>query len=218
MQTFVRWSGYALIAAGLLTLAVLAHPDIFAEGFAGPSLTWFWSVGHTAGLLLVALSLLGLAGLAALHGPRLGRLGALGLVLAVVGLVASAGLLAVEALAFPVLARAAPALLDIDGPLAGDATFRAVGAVALLWFVGEALVGVAVEHAGVLVRGTGWLLTVGALCFAAFEGPFVPVFGALSVVVFALAQGWLGAGVVRAAGQTDGTLSTSRSRRSAEMR
>jgi hypothetical protein len=169
VQTFVRWSGYALIAAGLLTLAVLAHPDIFAEGFAGPSLTWFWSVGHTAGLLLVALSLLGLAGLAALHGPRLGRLGALGLVLAVVGLVASAGLLAVE-------------------------------------------------HAGVLVRGTGWLLTVGALCFAAFEGPFVPVFGALSVVVFALAQGWLGAGVVRAAGQTDGTLWTSRSRRSAEMR
>jgi hypothetical protein len=221
VQTFVRWSGYALVAAGLLTLPVLAHPDIFDEGFAGPSLTWFWSVGHAAGLMLVALSLLGLAGLAALHGPRLGRLGALGLVLAVAGLVASAGLLAVEAFAFPVLARAAPALLDIDGPLAGTLGFRAVGAVALLWFVGEALVGVAVEHAGVLTRGTGWLLSAGALCFAAFEGPFVPVLGALSVVVFAVAQGWLGAALVRAAGQRAGTVSppsSSRSRRSAEMR
>jgi hypothetical protein len=193
----VRWSGYALVAAGLLTLPVLGHPDIFAEGFADASLSWFWAAGHAAGMALAPLTVVGLAGLAVRHGPRLGRLGVVGLVLTLVGLVATAGLLAVEAFAFPVLARADPALLDLDGPLAGDPVFRAVGGLALLWFIGEALVGVAVERAGVLPRGTGWLLAVGALCFAAFEGPFLPVVGPLSVLLFAGAQMWLGWALVR---------------------
>lgn len=192
MDTSVRWSGLCLVASGLLTVPVVAHPNIFRKGFAEASQSWFWTPGHTAGLAVAALSLLGLAGVSTRFGARLGRLGAVGLVLAVVGLVATAGLVAVEAFAFPLLARTDPALLDLDGPLVGSAVFRAVGGLALLWLVGEALVGVALERARVMHRGGGALLAGGALSFAAFEGPFVPVLGLLSVVLFAAAQIWFG--------------------------
>jgi hypothetical protein len=192
VDTFIRWSGLGLVASGALTLPVVWHPDIFDTGFATASRGAFWGPGHAAGLLVVILFLLALAGWGAAHGRRVGPLGAVGAVLTVVGLVATAGLASVEAFVFPVLARESPALLDLDGPLLGSAAVRAVGGLALLWFVGLACVGIASERAGVLPRGRGWLLAAGAVSFAAFEGPFVPVLGPLSVVLFAAAQAWFG--------------------------
>jgi hypothetical protein len=226
VDTFVRWSGIGLIVSGLLILPVLGHPDIFDTGFVAASLGPFWAPGHAAGLLVAVLSLLGLAGLAARHGTRLGRLGAAGMVLTVVGLVVTAALSALEAFAFPVLAREAPALLDIDGPLLGSATIRAVGGLALLWLVGLALLGAAIERAGVLPRGSGALLAVAAVAFAAFEGPFVPVLGQLSVVLFAAAYAWVGWALAgdrtgredQAEGSSGGRWSASRSRSRAEIR
>jgi hypothetical protein len=192
VETFIRWSGLGLVASGVLTLPVLWHPDIFDTGFAQAARAPFWGPGHAAGLLIVALTLLALAGWGARLGPRVGRLGVVGAVLAVAGLVVTAGLSAVEAFVFPVLAREDPALLALDGPLLGSTAIRAVGGLALLWFVGLALVGVASERAGVLPRGPGWALAAGAVAFAAFEGPFVPVLGPLSVILFAAAQAWFG--------------------------
>ncbi|TFV83382.1 hypothetical protein [Blastococcus sp. CT_GayMR16] len=198
MDTFIRWSGYGLVASGLLTLPVAWHPDVFDIGFAEAARGSFWGAGHAAGLLVAVLSLLALAAWAALHGPRMGRLGAVGAVLTVVGLVVTAALATVESLAFPVLAEEDPALLEIDGPLLGSVAFRAVAGLALLWFIGLACVGVATERAGVLPRGAGWLLAIGAVSFAAFEGPFVPVLGQASVVGFAVAQAWFGLALVSA--------------------
>jgi hypothetical protein len=225
VQTYVRWSGAGLVLAGLLILPVVGHPDIFETGFADASRGPFWAPGHAAGLVVAVLSLLGLAGLAARHGTRLGRLGAAGMILTVVGLVVTASLAALEAFAFPVLAREAPALLDIDGPLLGSATVRAVGGLALLWFVGLALVGLAVERAGVLPRGAGALLAGAAVAFAAFEGPFVPVLGPLSVLLFAVAHAWVGwalftdrSPVGGQAGGAPGDRPASRSRSRAEIR
>jgi hypothetical protein len=192
VDTFVRWSGLGLVASGVLTLPVVWHPDIFDTGFAAAARGDFWGPGHAAGLAVVVLTLLALAGWGAVHGRRAGRLGAVGAVLAVVGLVATAGLASVEAFVMPVLAREEPALLDLDGPLLGSAAVRAVGGLALLWLVGLACVGVATERAGVLPRGPGWLLAAGAVSIAAFEGPFVPVLGQLSVVAFAAGQAWFG--------------------------
>jgi hypothetical protein len=97
-----------------------------------------------------------------------------------------------EAFTFPALARAKPALLDFDGPIAGTPAFWVLGGLAGLWFLGEAVLGVAVARAGVLPRAPALLLVAGALGFAAFEGPFVPVLGQVAVVVFAVAQIWLG--------------------------
>ena len=226
MDTFVRWSGAGLVLAGVLVLPVVGHPDIFETGFVEASRGAFWAPGHAAGLLVAVLSLLGLAGLAARHGERLGRLGAVGAVLTVAGLVMTASLAALEAFAFPVLAEEAPALLDLDGPLLGSVTVRAAGGLALLWLVGLAVVGVAVERAGVLPRGAGALLAVAAVAFAAFEGPFVPVLGPLSVLLFAAAHGWVGWALFRdrrspegqAGGSPGSRSSASRSRSSAEIR
>jgi hypothetical protein len=220
VDAFVRWSGRGLVLSGLFTLPVAWHPNIFDTGFVTPSLEPVWGAGHATGLLVVVLTLLALAGTAARLGDRTGRLGAVGMVLAVVGLVVTAALAALEAFAFPVLAREAPELLDLDGPLLGSATIRAVGGVALLWFVGLALVGLVAERSGAFPRGAGALLAVGAVAFAAFEGPFVPVLGPLSVLLFAVGQAWFGlalAGAVRGP-QPAERFSSSRSRRRAEIR
>jgi hypothetical protein len=64
-------------------------------------------------------------------------------------------------------------------------------------------------------------LAGGALGFAAFEGPFVPVLGQLAVVLLAGAQIWLGVVLVRS-GQSvpedSRSSGSSRSRSSAEIR
>ena len=220
MATFVRWSGLGLVLAGLLTLPVLWHPDIFDTGFVTPSLEPLWTAGHAAGLLIVVLTLFALAGTATRLGARLGRLGAVGILLAVAGLVATAALAALEAFTFPVLAREAPELLDIDGPLLGSPAIRVLGVVALLWFLGLGLVGLATERSGGFPRGAGALLAAGAVAFAAFEGPFLPVLGPLSVLLFTAAQVWFGLALARSGhgAQPAERLASSRSRSRAEIR
>jgi hypothetical protein len=227
MDAVGRWTGGCWIAAGVLVLAELAHPDALSIGFAASSLETLWPAVHVAWTLTTILTLFGLAGLLAWSGAALGRLGVVGAVLAVPGLVVAAGLFLTEAFVFPVLAEEDPALLDLDGVFLGSPAVRLTAGVAGLWFVGLVLVGLAVERAAVLSRGTGMLLAVATALFAAFEGPFLPVVGDVSVVVFSSAQIWLGWALVRQAGQTEGTAlpsspparrSGSRSRRSAEMR
>ena len=84
-------------------------------GFAASSRQTLWPAIHVAWVLAAILTLFGLAGLVARHGAALGRLGVAGAVLAVPGLVVTAGLFLTEAFVFPVLARQDPALLDLDG-------------------------------------------------------------------------------------------------------
>jgi hypothetical protein len=225
METVARWAGGCWIAAGLLVLAELAHPDALSIGFAASSLQTLWPAVHVAWTLSTIMTLFGLTGLLARHGAALGRLGIVGAMLALPGLVVAAGLFLTEAYAFPVLAEENPALLDVDGVLLGSPAFRLTAGVVGLWFVGLVLVGLAIERGHVLPRGTGMLLAVSLALFAALEGPFLPVAGHLSVVVFSGAQIWLGWALLREAGQSGGAAlspssprSGSRSRSSAEMR
>jgi hypothetical protein len=221
MDAFVRWAGRCWIAAGVLLLAELAHPDALGIGFAASSRQALWPAVHVAWVLAAVLTLFGLAGLMARHGAALGRLGAAGAVLAVVGLVVAAGLFLTEAFVFPVLARENPALLDLDGVFLGSAALRLTGGFAGLWFLGLVLIGVAVERARVLPRFAGMLLAVATVLFGALEGPFLPVAGDLAVVGFSAAQIWLGALLVRegqAGGSSAERSSASRSRSSAEIR
>jgi len=193
-----RWPGLCLIGAGALTLPTVTHPDILEVGLADASLTSWWTAVHAAGLVVVVLFLAGVAGLALLHRGRWGRLGTVAVPVTAVGLVATAALSGIEAFAFPAVARAEPGLLEFDGPIAGTAGFWILGGLAALWLLGSALLGVAVARAGVLPRAPALLLAAGALGFAAFEGPFVPVLGPLAVVVFAAGQVWLGAALAGA--------------------
>jgi hypothetical protein len=219
VTTSVRWAGVCLILAGLLTLPVVTHPNILDIGLAEAALTLLWTAVHASGLAVVMLSLAGVAGLALLHGTTWGRLGTVAVVLTLVGLVATAGLSAIEAFAFPAVARNDPGLLDFDGPIAGTAAFWILGGLASLWLLGEALLGISIARAGVLSRAPAVALTVGALSFAAFEGPFVPVLGQVSVVLFALGQMWLGVELVRARQSVSGASpAPPGSRSNAEMR
>jgi hypothetical protein len=221
MDTFVRWGGRCWVAAGVLLLAELAHPDALGIGFAASSRQPLWPALHVAWVLAAVLTLFGLAGLMARYGAALGRLGVAGAVLSVPGLVVAAGLFLTEAFVFPVLARENPALLDLDGVLLGSPALRLAGGLAGLWFLGLVLIGVAVERARVLPRSTGMLLAVATVLFAALEGPFLPVAGDLAVGAFSAAQIWLGVTLLRE-GQADGSSGerswASRSRSRAEMR
>ena len=221
MDTFVRWSGRCWVVAGVLLLAELAHPDALGIGFAASSRQTLWPALHVAWVLAAVLTLFGLAGLMAQYGAALGRLGIAGAVLTVPGLVVAAGLFLTEAFVFPVLARQDPALLDLDGEFLGSPALRLAGGLAGLWFVGLVLLGVAVERARVLPRGTGMLLAVATVLFGALEGPFLPVAGDLAVVVFSASQIWLGVLLVRG-GQSGGVAgrppTPSRSWSSAEIR
>ncbi len=192
MDTFVRWSGRCWMAAGVLLLAELAHPDALGIGFAASSRQPLWQAIHVAWVLAAVLTLFGLAGLMARYGAVLGRLGIAGAVLAVLGLMVAAGLFLTEAFVFPVLARDNPTLLDLDGAFLGSPALRLAGGLAGLWFVGLVLVGVAVERARVLPRRTGMLLAVATVLFGALEGPFLPVAGKVAVVIFAAAHIRLG--------------------------
>jgi hypothetical protein len=204
MTALVRWSGGCWVAAGVLILSELAHPDILETGFASSSRGALWPAVHLAWVLVALLTLFGLAGVAARYGTALGRIGAAGLVLAVIGLVAAAGLFLAEALIFPVLARHDPALLGFSGALGGSPAFWAAGGLSGLWFVGLVLVGVAVERAQLLPGRAGLLLAVATAVFAVFEGPFVPVLGKVSVVFLAVALVRFGISLVVAATDREG--------------
>jgi hypothetical protein len=221
MDTGGRWAGLCLVGSGVLTLPTVTHPDILEIGLAEASTSPFWTPLHVTGLVVVVLSLGAVAGLALVHRGRWGRLGVVGVAMTVVGLVATAGVTAVEAIVFPVLARTEPALLDFDGPIAGAPAFWVVAGTAVLWFLGEAVVGVATARAGVLPRAPALLLAAAALGFAAFEGPFVPVLGQVAVVAFAAAQIWLGSALLgggQSVPKDSRSSGSSRSRSSAEMR
>lgn len=198
MTALVRWSGGCWVAAGVLTLPELAHPDVFETGFAAGSRGTLWPAVHVAWVLVALLTLFGLAGVAARYGTALGRLGAAGLVLSVIGLVVAAGLFLSEALIFPVLAREDPALLGFSGALGGSQALWAAGGLAGLWFVGLALLGVAVDRAHLLPGRAGMLLAAATALFAVAEGPFVPVLGKVSVLVLAGALVWFGVAFLQA--------------------
>lgn len=196
---WVPWSGAALMVAGVLVLPVVAHPDIFADGFAAGAATPQWVPIHAVGVVAMIFSLLALPGLYAVHSGRFGRLGATGVAMAVVGLVVTAGVSYAEAFVFPVLAARDPGLLALDGPLLTSTPLRAASGAALGWFVGYFLIGLATLRAGVLPRGASLAFTVGPLAFAGFEGFFVPVLDVLATLLFVAGHVWLGH-AVRAVG------------------
>lgn len=153
---------------------------------------WTWTLLHAVAVAAVMLGLCGAVGLVAAHSGRLGRLGQVGLIVEVVGVVMTAALAANEAIVFPVLADRAPTLLAIDGPLLRSPLFIGAGVLALGWPLGLALLGLAAARPRVFDRPPGILLAVSGPLFLGLEGPFVPIAGALSAVLFGGAQMWWG--------------------------
>jgi hypothetical protein len=191
-QRIDRWSGGCLAAAGALLLLNVAHPNVFDTTFAQAALdTPLWVAIHAGLLVAVTLSLAALIGLYARRAGELGRLGAVGFAMALVGMVVAACAFYWEAFLLPPIARQDPGLFAWAGPVVTDWGVRS-GALAGLWFVGLALVVIALWRAGVLPRAVAVTFPASAVAFALMAGPFVPVLDVLATLAFAASYAWLG--------------------------
>ena len=129
-----RWSGGCWVAAGLLLLIGVFHPDVSETTFADAALnTSLWVAMHAAAVVAVIFTLVGLLGLYARRAERLGRLGAIGFALAVPGLVITACVAYAEAFLLPVIAADSPrcspgtALWSVPGPSASPPALHCSG-------------------------------------------------------------------------------------------
>lgn len=201
VRVSMRASAVSLAVSGLVVAAGTPwHPNIFdrpvdqvVRGFGA------WTLLHAIVAAAVILALFGASGLVAAHHGRLGWLGQTGLIIEVVGVVMTAALALTEAIAFPVLADRAPTLLAIDGPLLRSPLFIGAGVLALGWPLGLAVLGFAAARSRVFDRPPGILLAVSGPLFLALEGPFLPIAGALSAVLFGVTQIWWGSLLWRSA-------------------
>jgi hypothetical protein len=151
-----------------------------------------WTPLHLSYLLSVVLAYVGACGLVAVHGNRLGRLGQAALGASLAGAVSGSAMMALEAVAFPILAARDPQLLALDGPLLTSPAAIGLGIFILGWPLGLALLGAAGARARVFPPPAGILLTVSSPAYLAMAGPFVPVLGVLSGVALGGAQAWWG--------------------------
>ena len=105
-----------------------------------------------------------------------------------------------EAVVMPGLARTAPDLLALDGPLLATPGYLIGGSVAALWLLGLLLVAIATWRASVLPRPAAAVFGVGAAGAAgtaALETAFAPVLGVASLVIFAAGHVLLGTALLR---------------------
>lgn len=189
----VRTGGPALVIAGALTVfAVLPHPNIFRGSLGGTvSTTSLWIAIHAAGFVSAICGWWGMVCLVAFHRSRLGRGGDLALAATTVGAFLLAAVMFTEAVAFPAVARHAPDLLALDGPMLGPLAFRAAVAPAGLYFGGGTAIGVIVARRGTL-RAAGWSLAAATVVFSVGAGLFVPVLSQLSAVALCAVLVWWG--------------------------
>jgi hypothetical protein len=155
----LRWSGLALVAAGvLMVVATLLHPnrETAATIVASEPRLVAAHVVYTVAWLLV---LLGLPGLYAAHRGGMGPLGLRGFLTAFSGtyLIAVTGNFGFLA---PVLARQSPAVLDSINKYSPVVIVN--GLAAILFMIGYVLYGVAMIRTGALPRWSGVLVAVGA--------------------------------------------------------
>ncbi len=183
-----RWSGIACILAGLLiVLTTLVHPsretpEIILEQ------ELRLVAGHWLGAFFCGFLLLGLPGLYAAQSERAGRLGLVSFLMLFFGTLFFAvhnnsGFIA------PVLAAQAPAMLDAINAYPPVVALN--GLLAVGFFLGFILFGIATLRARVLPRQTGILMAIGALLLlvGAVLGQFVSEALFLVAILGALALG-----------------------------
>ena len=192
----IRWAGLAAIGAGSLFIGIQAiHPiDVLASVTTGR-----WTIVHFMGIAMCLLSLAGITGIYARQVEETGWLGLAGYLAAGLFWSLTMCFQFVEALLSPVLAKAAPSVVEsflgiITGH-AGEIDLGLLPAVysvtGILYIAGGLLFGIATFRAGVLPRWAG-----GLLAFAAVAPIAAPLVGHPLDRLFALPMGlaliWLG--------------------------
>jgi hypothetical protein len=182
LSTLLRWSGFAaLVGNALLAVVsvafVFAIPEEVAQSVAVTSNTWL--VLNVLILIAYLLCLVGLIGLYARQAEKAGILGLIAFLLTFLCIAPRFAWYWIETFVFPILAQAAPRLLDNPEPVPPALTvFGAVDQISvLLLIVGVLLFGVASLRARVLPRWAALLVLVGAamdlvMTFVGVDFPF----------------------------------------------
>jgi hypothetical protein len=196
-SNLIRWSGLAAVVGAVLLIVLDVAEFILISGqpesaVAGTSALIIVRVFYMVSLTLM---LLGLVGLYARQVEQSGSLGLIAFLVAIFGIVMTAGAQWGAAFLGPWLAEVAPAILDAEPTGLFVAGFILTF---LLFALGWLLFGLASLQAKVLPRGASILMIVGAALF------FVMLFLELpgSTVVFGVALAWLGYALWSGAGET----------------
>jgi hypothetical protein len=186
-----RWSGLALLVAGLL----IAVPTLFHPSDADPRafLNGAWAPVHA---LLIGGAILSLFGLFSLYGVQAQQTGLLGLAgfgLAFIGSALVVAALVADAFVIPAIAAdpAGGTLLDPTGPLFGGALGLVFLVMGLTFSLGALLLGFATARAGVLPRLSGILMLSGGPLLA-FTPPLPAIVGMVGAVLLGAGYMWAG--------------------------
>ncbi|HLA99581.1 MAG TPA: hypothetical protein VJL34_14115 [Anaerolineales bacterium] len=187
-QKLIRWSGLALLVAGMLWLLSILHPPDTLAGMLAPA----WGPSHYVTAVASLFLVFGLIGLYAHHAARVGWLGLIAFVLT---LAASAMLISAEVFAgalAPTLASS-PATQSLVDPQQAGPFVVVIGLIAVLATVGNVLLGIAIIRAGVLPRWAGLLIIIGFVLLASGIGlPALAIISPGGIVLSGLGYAWCG--------------------------
>jgi hypothetical protein len=196
-SNLIHWSGLAALVGAVLLIVLDIAEFILIGGqpesaVAGTSALIIVRVFFMAAIVLI---LLGLEGLYARQVEQSGTLGLIAFIVAVIGIVMTAGAQWGAAFLGPWLAEIAPEILDTE-----PSALLAAGFILsfLLLALGWLLFGLASLRAKVLSRGASILMIVGAALI------FIMLFLELpgSTVVFGVALAWMGYALWTDTGET----------------
>ncbi len=187
-QNLIRWSGLALLVAGLLWILGIFHPPATLDGMLAPA----WGPSHYVTAVASVFLVFGLIGL---YAYQVAKVGWLGLIAFILTLAATAMLTSTElfggALA-PTLA-ANPATQSLVNPQQAGPFVIVNGVIAVLATVGNILLGIAIMRASVLPRWAGLLIIIGYVFLAFGIGlPALAIISPVGIVLSGLGYAWCG--------------------------
>ena len=187
-QQLIRWSGLALLVAGILWVLSIFHPPDTLDGMLAPA----WGPSHYVTAVASVFLVFGVVGL---YAYQVAKVGWLGLIAFILTLAASAMLTSAElfggALA-PALA-ANPATQSLVDPRQAGPFVIVNGVIAVLATVGNILLGIAIMRAGVVPRWAGLLIIIGYVFLVFGIGlPALAIFSPVGIVLSGLGYAWSG--------------------------
>ena len=187
-HNLIRWSGLALLVAGMLWLLSIFHPPDTLDGMLAPA----WGPSHYVTAVASAFLVFGLIGL---YAYQVAKVGWLGLIAFILSLTASAMLTSAELFAgalAPTLA-ANPSTQSLVNPRQAGPFVIVIGAIAVLATVGNILLGIAIMRAGILPRWAGLLIIIGYVFLAFGIGlPALAIISPVGIVLSGLGYAWCG--------------------------
>ena len=187
-HTLIRWSGLALLVAGILYLAGIFHPPDTFEGVSSPA----WMPVHYVITVHHVLLVFGLIGLYTYQAKQAGVLGLIAFVLTSAGNAMFPTFSLFEATLMPALV-ADPATRSLADPAEGSTFVIVVLGAVVIALVGYILFGIAIMRAGVLPRWAGLLIMVGwVLLFFGSGLPALAIIKPIGIVMAGLGYAWCG--------------------------